>query len=342
MVRAHRPCRPGPPAGVALLLAVLVLTGCASRGQITTADRAEPVSGGGVVALVPIEATASARNDHPLDIDDRVLERVLASLTVTSGSDTSLLGRLFSSGDGGDAGPRPLFTDATLERLAPALAGALSQARPDQDIVFSIRQSRSEALGGAVRFPTTTSGRVFHRGGRLHLIPGAVDRKSDQGSSERLGDRPDVGPAPVRIDGRTVIASGTRREPAAPGLAIASQLPGAGRMANRPDHIALPLDVEPREPQTAQRRESTGPAAAAGEADTDTRAAGERPATGAPGGQVREAPGGGTGADAAGSELDLELIRKAETLRELRERELIDESTYQDLLREVLDEAFLR
>jgi hypothetical protein len=62
---------------------------------------------------------------------------------------------------------RPLFSRDELEELAPPLAEALSQAKPDQDLLL-VGSARRE--GGALSLPQTLTARLFAREGALQLI----------------------------------------------------------------------------------------------------------------------------------------------------------------------------
>lgn len=328
MARAHETRRPGRVAGVGLLLALLALAGCASRGEVVAPDRVQRLGDDGLVALVPIESAAEGGNDHPVEIEPETLRRVLQTVAIVPADEPGLLERVFDTAEPRDeTEARPLFTDAALNRLAPALADALADARADQDIVASIKQSRSDALGGIIRLRSTTTARLFLRDGRLHLIPGVVDRGARATAPENLGDQRPLGHAPVRMDAATVIPAGSRRAAARLDVRPVSDLATGAVPDGRDDWLALSLDVPAEAPAAA----STGDPTRTG-----------RPADARRSGQP-SAPRGAAGpARAPEAGVDVETVRRVETLRELRERELIDEDTYQDLLREVLDEAFRR
>lgn len=323
MVSEHRHA-----IGRALLttLVLILLAGCASRGGITSADRSERLGDDGVVALAPIESEARGENDHPLDLEPERLRRVLASIRLVPRDEPGLIERVFSGGDDGEAEAEsaPLFTDEALESLAPAIAGALAEARPDQDVVVSIKQSRSGFLGGAVRVRKTTTARIFHRDGRLQVIPGFVDRSQRATLPESLGDQRSMGYAPVRVGDDMVIAAGSRRAATDIAFRPVSELARTRVREDREDWLALSLDAP--EPDAAERAEAEAPAAdRAASAPETPRDSGE------PAGDAAAMPEAG---------VDVETVRRAETLRELRERDLIDEDTYQDLLRDILDDAF--
>lgn len=328
MARAHETRRPGRVAGVGLLLALLALAGCASRGEVVAPDRVQRLGDDGLVALVPIESAAEGSNDHPVEIEPEALRRALRTVAIVPADEPGLLERVFDTAESRDeTAARPLFTDAALNRLTPALADALADARAGQDIVVSIKQSRAGALGGVIRFRSTTTARLFHRDGRLHLIPGVVDRRERASVPENLGDQRPLGYAPVRVDADTVIPAGSRRAAARLDVRPVSDLATGAVPEGRDDWLALSLDAPAEAPAAA----STGGPTQSG------RAAGAQRS-----GQPAAPRGTADPARVPEAGVDVETVRRVETLRELRERELIDEDTYQDLLREVLDEAFRR
>lgn len=152
----------------ALLLATLLpaLPVCAA----TEAPGTVWQRGGEYVRLVDRGGARGARNDHPVKIAPKTLAAILANLKVAPADDK----------------PRdtvvnielnktiPLFSPAAAQRFGKALSAALNKAKPDEDIVFQGKDNTS--LVGFVRKPVHTTGRMFWKGGRLHIIFGSVHK----------------------------------------------------------------------------------------------------------------------------------------------------------------------
>jgi hypothetical protein len=75
----------------------------------------------------------------------------------------------------GDKASAPLFGDIEIDRLAPAIAGALAKAGPDQELIFTI--SGPHAMFSLFTKQYTDSGRIFYADGRLNIIMGSMLRE---------------------------------------------------------------------------------------------------------------------------------------------------------------------
>lgn len=102
-----------------------------------------------LIHIVPAESGA-APNQQPVTLPIEGLGRALSSIN-------------FAAKDGEE----PLFGNAELEDLVPALAHALATAQSGQDIVFS---SASRRNGAFFVGPTAVTGRIFVHDGKLDLI----------------------------------------------------------------------------------------------------------------------------------------------------------------------------
>lgn len=114
--------------------------------------------------------TATAANDHPVEIPLNRLESILTSINV----------RL---ADGEK--PGPLFTSAAVEVLAPHLQQGLRQAAPGDDVVFAVF-GLHDALYGLAKSPRVTTGRIFYKSGKLNLIVGLVQKDVNEREDRRL------------------------------------------------------------------------------------------------------------------------------------------------------------
>jgi hypothetical protein len=102
-------------------------------------------------------------NAHPVNISPDRLENGLAKIEIKRSK---------------KEGPIPLFTEWELESLSKHVSAGLAQARPDQDVTFSIvGWPKGERLG--LKEPKLTTGRVFYQGGQLNLIFGEAHREAN-------------------------------------------------------------------------------------------------------------------------------------------------------------------
>lgn len=127
-------------------------------------------SGGEYVRLVDRGGARGARNDHPVKIAPKTLATILTNLKVAPADDKPRdtvvnieLDKTVS-----------LFSPAAAQRFGKALSIALRKAKPDEDIAFQGKDNTS--LIGFVKKPVHTTGRLFWKGGRLHIIFGSVHK----------------------------------------------------------------------------------------------------------------------------------------------------------------------
>lgn len=131
-----------------------------SRDQFVAIESSDAVKGGNRIP-----------NQHPADIPRERLIDILASIQLRPE-------------DKKDP-PLPLFTDKSLEILAPYLEDALKQASPDEDVTFAIIGLHLAPMGMS-RVPKATAGRLFYQGGKLNLIIGKAQYEFNERHDRRL------------------------------------------------------------------------------------------------------------------------------------------------------------
>ncbi|WP_374600117.1 SHOCT domain-containing protein [Niveibacterium sp.] len=183
-------------------------------------------------------AEKGAPNQHPVQLSADAVTRALSSVQVILGKDTVAL-----------------FEQAEVSRLARAIAGSLTKAGPDQDLVF-VSTSRHKELG-AYGAKLTNTGRVFYADGALQLIVGV------QLSDALLGLRPGTSPTRALDPGKRAKSS-ERVKIVDPGQ--------SGARVVRNDWIAFQLDA-------AASAASAAPAAPAVVAPAAAPAAAAQPAS---------------------------------------------------------------
>jgi hypothetical protein len=288
---------------VLMMSATLLVVGCASN---KSADAGRHRLGpGDLVRIIPQDAGAPP-NDHPARFDAKQIETLLGAVRMRP--DSSLL---FSAASGGpDKGGVSIqvFGTQDLRPAAPAVAEALAQASPRQDVALVLSQLRGGELVDFLRTSRVTAARVFHRDGTLQLIFGAVDRDPDREAAIEGSGTPKVGTSSVGVD-RTLHFEkeiGYRTRPTK--LNWKPVLPAEARFYgdDRNDWIAL---------DTAAVLAAAAPAPAAPPAAAATSQPDSDPSV-----QAAET-----------------VERRLTTLRALREQGLIDEELYREKVRQVLD-----
>jgi hypothetical protein len=130
-----------------------------SRDQFVALERQDDSSAG-----------PAQPNGHPLDL---TLERL-----------TAILESIDMRATDGEK-PQPLFTRSAVETLAPYLLQGLQQASPAEDVTFAV-VGLYNALYGLAKSPKVTTGRVFHKEGRLNIIVGLVQQEVKDRDDRRL------------------------------------------------------------------------------------------------------------------------------------------------------------
>ncbi len=305
----------------AAVLASMLLSACAGNSGAVVSDAQRDTvweSNNGYVWLVPSERDAAA-NDHPVTLDAADVERLLASMVAANAE-----GRGLEAATGADH-EGPVFTRDMRERLAQPLSDALARARPNQDVILTVRGFR--ALPGSSRIGNTvvSSARVFHRDDALHVMVGELNRRierefpfqytgptdlSRRGSDARFGSRTE---SDERRGWQLVNA---------PGVNLAHDNGTA-----RSDYVLVALDADPA--RGTEVGEPAPPEPAAEPRPEPPTAAPEEPAAGPP----TEMPAAD---EPATEELPASRREELRELRELYDEGLIPESVYHERVREIL------
>jgi hypothetical protein len=115
----------------------------------------------GYVAVVPQDTAKNmpvVPNNQPAELSEDLLIGLLGSLQVRDTMKDK---------------PTPLFTESSLQRVAPYLQQAFRKAGPGEDVIFVII-GLYKTLYGLANKPLATSGRLFYQGGKLNLILSVV------------------------------------------------------------------------------------------------------------------------------------------------------------------------
>jgi hypothetical protein len=115
----------------------------------------------GYVAIVPQDAARNVPvvpNNQPVILTEDLLIGLLSSVQVRDTMKDK---------------PTPLFTEGSLQLVAPYLQQALQKAGPREDVTFVVI-GLYKALFGLANKPLATSGRLFYQDGKLNLILGVV------------------------------------------------------------------------------------------------------------------------------------------------------------------------
>jgi hypothetical protein len=257
------------------------------------------------VRLEPRDAAGSPPNDHPAQVEAGEITGTLASLRVVV-----------------DESAEPIFTSSEATQLGEAIARALAQAQPDQDVAFRSVGSRPLTSGKVLKGVSVNTGRVFRQDGKLNLILGDVRARAKtksvygQWEEDFSKPRPAIRSASAEHEWKVVAPAGVeQRNGRDDWLAFDdSQLAGlaAAAVGAAPATTASPATAP------AVASPSSAPAAAAPMA---------APAPAAP-------PAPAAAAPAADPEADME--RRLRTLKDLRDKGLITEEAYRAKIEEIL------
>jgi hypothetical protein len=284
---------------VACLFAAFICTPIAYANSVIWED------GDQIVQLAGQDDDSAAANDHPK--------------SATSGEITAMLKtlRLRFADEEADSDSISVFTQEELDNLGGAIAIGLGRATPSQDVIFHVIGTRRVSKGSFTKRNRVSAGRVFYRDGNLNIIFGQVQtgyrKKNVYGQTDQDFNPRNYGSRTKTTKHDVVLlannaASLTRDdwfviEPAAAATATASP-------AAKP---------EPAPPPAS-------PAAASAAAVVVTEAPASAPAASA------------SGTSAASIEPMPDVEERLETLKRLRDRELISEEAYQSKMKEILQE----
>jgi len=149
-----------------VFIGLMVLLACVSVASAETAKPSQPVAiwadGDQFVQLAPQDSIAGSPpppNAHPVTIAPADIAAALAKIALRREGEGYLL-----------------FDAKTTRRLAAPLSKALSQAAPNQDVLFAVLMWVKAALLGSN--DVTVAGRAFVLNGRLHVIIGDLHRSA--------------------------------------------------------------------------------------------------------------------------------------------------------------------
>ncbi|ALG68108.1 SHOCT domain-containing protein [Beggiatoa leptomitoformis] len=108
----------------------------------------------------------ASANQHPVNFTTEQLRQILASLKVERDNVTI-----------------PIFEEKELAILNPAITTGLSRANPMQDVTFAVIGMHTGLITNENR---VTTGRVFYQEGQLHLIFGLLHGEIDYTQDRRL------------------------------------------------------------------------------------------------------------------------------------------------------------
>ena len=288
-----------------------------------------PIGPGDIIE--PVRTESGANNDHPVALDPLRLYQALTRLET----------QLQPAGIFGSREPvrTAIFTEQQLEQLVPHLVNAFAGLKRDQDLGISVAQARRSNELGFLSGSRTTSARVFHADGEVHLIFGQVEKDVSL-ERERPGRAVPNAPASLGLDRGIGLleAIGSRKRPTrldwSPVLPDGARLIDSARndwIAVRPDAFQPVTDAvtgKATQESSPDRESSTG-------AVDSLRTPDSKPPSKTPEKVPAEAPG--TNRSAAPAEDPVE--QKLRLLKRYYEQGLIDEELYQQKVRELIDGA---
>jgi hypothetical protein len=254
------------------------------------------------VVLASQDEETAPPNHHPATMAPRDIERMLTALHFRYADQET------------DAPPVAVFNEEQVEILGEALATGLARATPSQDVTFSLIGSHRISPGAFARRNRLTSGRAFVRNGKLNVIFGEIQgpyrKKNIYGRLEQdfypreYGSR-----APADAQEAVLVASTD--------VSLRTDQQG-----QRDDWVVFDSPVagaapapRPQDSVTAEPAPPPAPASAGPRLPAASSAAADRP-------------------DAGSGDIEQRL----ETLKRLRQKELISEEVYREKVDEILNE----
>lgn len=264
------------------------------------------------VLLAPQDDESAPPNDHPVSLEPRAVEKMLSDL------------RFRYADQEPDAPPVAVFNSEQVEILGQALVTGLERATPSQDITFSVIGAHRLSPGAFARRNRLTAGRVFFRDGELNLILGEIQSPYRK---KNIYGRIEQDFHPRQYGNR---AEPREQESLLVGSTLASLHGNPGEDARR-DWVVFDPDMASRDPASESRS-----ADAAGSADS------------APAASPAAAPAGAGSATASGTRDAASrrpedagragIEQRLETLKRLRDKELISEEAYRQKVDEILED----
>ena len=269
-----------------------------------------------IVRLARQDDDTAAANDHPKTATAGEISAMLASL------------RLRFADEEAEAAPMTVFTPAELDNLGSAIATGLDRAAPSQDIIFHVVGSRRLSPGAFTKRNRVTAGRVFYRDGKFNVIFGQVQtalrKKNIYGQTDQDFLPRNFGSREKATQHQVVLLSSdavslTRNDWVViePVVALAA----ATTTTEAQTTTAPPA-------QTAPPASNAAPVVVGGAAAI---AATSSPPTSAASNSAKEVAG-------ESGEMAPSIEERLETLKRLRDRELITEEAYQSRMAEILQD----
>lgn len=256
------------------------------------------------VALAPQDDQTAPPNDHPVTIAPQVIEEMLAGL------------RLRYPNQNTGTPPVAVFNENQVDILGAALATGLARAGASQDVIFSVVGAHRLSPGAFAQRNRLTAGRVFVREGKLNLIFGEIQSPYRK---KNIYGRTDEDFYP-RKHGRRASAEEHESILIATASADLRSAPEGARGDWAVFDLAL-ASVEPAPPP---------PPAATARAE-----AGPEPPDSPP--TATDVPERSKAAPLPEAVDTAEIEQRLETLKRLREKELISEEAYRQKVDEILE-----
>ena len=260
------------------------------------------------VILAPQDAADAPPNEHPVTLQPQEIESMLSGL------------RFRHADQEEDAPPVAVFNREQVTLLSDALATGLSRATPSQDVTFSVVGAHRMAPGAFAMRNRLTAGRAFFRNGKLNVIFGDIQSPYRK---KNIYGRLEEDFYPRKYGSRAASEAQGSQLVAGTGASLHDESSG-----RREDWVVFaasgaagPAVVQgKRQPEAPEQRQSTV----------------ARPLP-----KPAPAPdvNGGTPANTAfDTGLRSDIEQRLETLKRLREKDLISEEVYREKVDEVLED----
>ena len=273
------------------------------------------------VRLEPRDDAGAPLNEHPAQLAPAQIAGALSSLSMVEEDSTE-----------------PIFTSAEATQLGEAVARALAQARPDQDVTFRSVGSRPLTSGKVLKGVSVSSGRLFQQEGKLNLIFGDVLAKSKTrtvyGQREEFADpRPAARSVSADHEWEVIAPEGVERRDdwfAFDATQLTALSAPAAASATTPDTTGGGAPAA----QAGAPPASSAPAATAAAPPAPSSPAAQAAAPPAP--ATHAAPPATPPAPAPALSPEADMERRLRTLKDLREKGLITEEAYRAKIEEIL------
>jgi hypothetical protein len=261
------------------------------------------------VQLAKQEDKTAAPNDHPISMTAGEVVAMLEGLQLRYANEET------------DITPVSIFTKEEIDNLGTAIATGLDRATPSQDVIFHVIGTRQLSRGTFARRSRVSAGRVFYRDGKFNMIFGQVQTPHRKKNVYGQVDQ-DFYPRNY----------GSRRKATKHDVVL---LTNNAASLTRDDWVVIEPDVAvAAAPAAAQPGSTPQPTPASSATPTVTAVTAGAAAAGSTDKTMEQAAG--TSTDSA--ELTATVEERLETLKRLRDRELISEEAYQSKIKEILQE----